>query len=169
MSPVARVRRSPGKGQGTCRVCGTKIDQQRRNAAGKIIGKHNVKTCPRHRWLRGGTKIIIDKHTRYEEDVACQLFVRTFPDGATLDSIAMALGVSRERVRQIEGDAKRKLRGGGLPAFGLEEEPPRHDEPGGRDASEDEEAVEPGAADDDGPELILTIPVDLDAIDPEPW
>ena len=52
---------------------------------------------------------IVDRDTPYEQDVACQLFVATFAQGATLDSIADAIGVSRERVRQIETEALRKL------------------------------------------------------------
>ncbi len=130
---------------GTCRVCGDSFDRRRRNAAGKIVGvNRETQTCPRHRWLRRVGEVLVDKETRYQDDVACQLFVATFRGGATLDSIAEALGVSRERVRQIENDAKRKLDALGLRAFNVDPDDPderrdglaRHDD---GDAGENEE------------------------------
>lgn len=45
----------------------------------------------------------------WEEDEAAQRFVMEHPWGATLEEIAGAFGVSKERVRQIEHDALRKL------------------------------------------------------------
>lgn len=54
-------------------------------------------------------KPLIDKHTRYEDDYACRLFVHMNPRGQTLAVVGEALGVSRERVRQIEERALRKL------------------------------------------------------------
>ncbi len=47
--------------------------------------------------------------TPYEEDEACQKFVAAHPGGATLGEIAEYMGVTRERVRQIEFGALRKL------------------------------------------------------------
>ena len=41
----------------------------------------------------------------YEDDIEAQLFVQAFPQGATLEMVGDWLGVSRERVRQMEGDA----------------------------------------------------------------
>lgn len=98
---------------GVCRVCGAVFDRRRRNAAGKVVGSSSdTQTCPEHRWLRASAKntVLVDKDTKYVDDTACQLFVAVFKGGATLDSIAEALGVSRERVRQIEGDALVHLR-----------------------------------------------------------
>lgn len=141
-----------GVGFGVCRVCGETFDRRRRNAEGKIVGQSDTRTCPRHRWgRRDVSEVLVDRDTRYEKDVACQLFVATFRGGATLDSIAEAIGVSRERVRQIETEAIRKVRGFGLAAFGAdpeEERIPRHDVPGGPDEEQDEEEPEP--TDDDG-------------------
>jgi hypothetical protein len=53
---------------------------------------------------------LIDAITPYASDVAAQLFVAHFGDGATLEDIGDALGVTRERVRQIEQVALRHLR-----------------------------------------------------------
>lgn len=106
---------------GLCRVCGAPIDRRRRNAAGKVVRSSlDTQTCPQHRWLRANSDVLVDKDTPYRRDVAAQLFVAIFKGGATLDSIAEALGVSRERVRQIEGDAIAKLRERGLKIFDVD-------------------------------------------------
>lgn len=121
---------------GSCRVCGELFDARRYREAAH---------CPRHRWARRDD-VLIDRDTPYRDDVACQLFVSAFPDGATLEAISEALGVSRERVRQIERDAFRKLRALGFTAFGLPEAPftsrrrARHDD---HDEDPHEEGDEP--------------------------
>lgn len=56
----------------------------------------------------------------YSEDIAAQLFVATFPDGATLEQIGEAFGVTRERIRQVEVDALETLRNRAA-AHGLDE------------------------------------------------
>lgn len=43
-------------------------------------------------------------------DPVAQAFVRKHPDGATLEEVGEAFGVSRERIRQIEEQALRHLR-----------------------------------------------------------
>lgn len=53
---------------------------------------------------------IVHPSLRYEDDVACQLLVNAHPDGLTLDEVGRALGLTRERVRQIEAAALAKLR-----------------------------------------------------------
>lgn len=129
---------------GRCRVCGEDFDRRRYDEEGRVVGvNRDTRTCPRHRWLRRPGGALIDKDTPYEEDVACQLFVATFRGGATLDAIAMALGVSRERVRQIQNEAVKKLRAAGVLSFGLEAGEMRggarrHDGP---DEEQDEEEV----------------------------
>lgn len=59
---------------------------------------------------------VVDPGTRYEDDPAAQMIASR--GGSTLELVAEALGVSRERVRQIQADALRKLRAkpGGLTA-----------------------------------------------------
>lgn len=52
---------------------------------------------------------LVDVDTPYKDDVACQLFVAFFPEGATLDMVGAAIGVTRERARQIEDRALKKL------------------------------------------------------------
>lgn len=66
----------------------------------------------------------IDSTTPYTEDLACQRFVAKHPDGATLDEVGEMLGVTRERVRQIEAKAlahfRRRALIAGLPIEALE-------------------------------------------------
>ena len=52
---------------------------------------------------------VVHPSSRYAIDVAAQLFVAAFPDGAAHTDIGAALGCSRERVRQIERGALRSL------------------------------------------------------------
>lgn len=52
----------------------------------------------------------VDGTTPYAEDRAAQYFVERFPGGAPHTAIAMAMGITRERVRQIEAVALRNLR-----------------------------------------------------------
>ena len=51
-----------------------------------------------------------DEYTAFEEDEAALRFVAAHPHGATLESIASVLGLTRERVRQIEHSAMAKIR-----------------------------------------------------------
>jgi hypothetical protein len=122
-------------------VCGASFDLRRYDAAGRVVGANRgLRTCERHRWARRDD-VLVDRTTPYEQDVAAQLFVATFPgpEGATLEVVALAMGISRERVRQIEEKALRKLRALGLRRFYTgdpedeESAPPRHDVPGGAD------------------------------------
>jgi len=53
---------------------------------------------------------LVDADTPYEEDLAARWFVRNHPDGGTLEEVGVMLGVTRERIRQIEMMALRKLR-----------------------------------------------------------
>lgn len=46
----------------------------------------------------------------YEDDPWAQQFVAAHPDGATLEQVGAALGIVRERVRQLEESAIRKCR-----------------------------------------------------------
>ena len=110
----------PGGFFRTCRICGAVFDRRRRDETGRVLGvNRDTTTCAKHRWIRRSENLV-DKETPYERDVACQLFVQTFGSSATLDMIAEALGISRERVRQIELEALRKLREAGLSVFGLD-------------------------------------------------
>lgn len=45
----------------------------------------------------------------YELDEAAQRFVDEHPDGGSLDEIGEAMGLTRERIRQIESIALRRL------------------------------------------------------------
>lgn len=60
----------------------------------------------------------IDALTRWEEDEIAQAVVALNPDGATLEQVGELIGVTRERVRQIEDKALAKLRARAA-SFGL--------------------------------------------------
>ena len=149
---------------GTCRVCGVRYDRRRYDVKGFVVGHRSANaTCPAHRWSRRSADgsvsevPLIDKTTPYERDVACQLFVATFAGGASLEAIALALGVSRERVRQIESEALRKLAGPAREQIDIEPaelaERRRHDvTDADADEEADDDAGELGGADDDDDE-----------------
>jgi hypothetical protein len=46
----------------------------------------------------------------YEDDETVKAFVREHPDGATLEEVAQALGLTKQRIHQIEVEALNKLR-----------------------------------------------------------
>lgn len=46
----------------------------------------------------------------FEHDRTAQAFVRLHPNGASLEEVGDAMGMTRERVRQIEAIALRKMR-----------------------------------------------------------
>ena len=53
---------------------------------------------------------IVDGTTRYADDIAAQLCVAAFPGGMELEEIGEAMGMSRQRVQQIEAQALESLR-----------------------------------------------------------
>lgn len=84
-----------------CRVCGVPID--RREA------QTGTRNCQRHKGAQGAAVPRIDGTTRFDDDLEAQAFVDAHPDGATLEEIGETLGRTRERVRQLETAALRKL------------------------------------------------------------
>ena len=54
---------------------------------------------------------IVSSTTRYEDDVVAQLVVEMYPDGVPGEVVGELLGITRQRVSQIEIRALRKLRG----------------------------------------------------------
>lgn len=50
------------------------------------------------------------KHTRWEHDDKVRALVAASPDGMTLDAVGAYFGITRERARQLEFLALRKLR-----------------------------------------------------------
>jgi len=51
----------------------------------------------------------ISTETRYEDDLDAQRLVAEHPDGMTLDQVGVTMGVTRERIRQIEAKALESL------------------------------------------------------------
>ncbi len=53
----------------------------------------------------------IDDRTPYEADFKARVFVSMYPNGATLEVVAAMFDVTRERIRQIEAAAVKRLVG----------------------------------------------------------
>jgi hypothetical protein len=53
---------------------------------------------------------LVDMHTPYARDAAAQAFVAEHEGGATLELVGLAMGVTRERIRQIEASALARFR-----------------------------------------------------------
>lgn len=83
----------------TCQLCGAPTLRPR---------SIRCQECAHVNAPRGGSSIVHPSR-RYADDPAAQLFVAAFPDGATLAEVGEALGVNRERVRQIVEGACRSL------------------------------------------------------------
>lgn len=70
-------------------------------------------TAPRRNYPMSCKRIrdaVVDLDTPYEQDPIAQAIVRRWPDGLPLEAVGALVGWSRERVRQIEESALRKLR-----------------------------------------------------------
>lgn len=75
-------------------------------SCGGPVARYSQK-CQACRW--GRADALIDKDTRYAEDAAAIEFVETHPGGGTLEEVGELMGLTRERIRQIEERALRKL------------------------------------------------------------
>lgn len=73
---------------------------------------HDRRSCGRL-YAASSTRAFDPWHDlEWEEHGAARRVVSEHPDGMTLEEVGKVLGVTRERVRQIEADALRKLRDG---------------------------------------------------------
>lgn len=79
-----------------CAICGDVVDR----------GQKRCRGCARIHVIPGAR---IDSFTRYDDDAECQRFVADHPDGAPLEEIGEAMGLTRERIRQIEEVALRRF------------------------------------------------------------
>lgn len=59
--------------------------------------------------LRCVEGLFVDGSTPYADDAWCRALVALHPGGMRLEDIAVVMGVTRERVRQIEASATRKI------------------------------------------------------------
>lgn len=69
----------------------------------EIVTGH-IDTERRHKWLVSALKVLSERELKIVRER------RLSEDGATLESLGMKLGISKERVRQIESRAMEKLR-----------------------------------------------------------
>lgn len=79
-------------GVGVCRECG---------AVRRVSLRYEGREC---------SHPIVDELTPYADDVLCQLLVSAHPDGMSHEAIGLVIGLSKERVRQIETEALATLR-----------------------------------------------------------
>jgi hypothetical protein len=61
-----------------------------------------------------GWETLIDRDTSFDDDDKCWYVIACHPDGLSLDEIGQLINCTRERVRQIELTALRKLRALGI-------------------------------------------------------
>ena len=80
-----------------CRQCGTPT----RRRFGQCLDCRGARLMP---------GAVVHPTMRFELDDDAQAFVEAHPHGATLEEVGAAMGISRERVRQIEEGAVRKLK-----------------------------------------------------------
>lgn len=75
---------------------------------------HDRRSCYKPQPLGKPIKINFDpwKHLEWEEHLRAMQVVRDHPSGMTLEEVGLEMGLTRERVRQIEADAFKKLRTG---------------------------------------------------------
>jgi len=99
-----------------CSVCGSQISPQvdgnkhYRRALKSPPQSRRCSGCKNYHRLKDGDWIV-NPTTRYEDDPAARLFVLMFPEGAHGDIVGEALGISHQRVSQIEKTAFRRLLG----------------------------------------------------------
>lgn len=90
----------------TCVDCGAEISRASKRCV-PCFAAH-ARTASRALPTHPGA--LIDGTTRYADDPRAQYVVAAHPDGLTLDEIGELLGLTRERVRQIEEQALASLR-----------------------------------------------------------
>lgn len=73
---------------------------------------HDRRTCGRAEARNGGRPFDPWRGLEWEEHAEARRIVAENPDGMTLEEVGKVLGVTRERVRQIEAAALEKLRTG---------------------------------------------------------
>lgn len=101
---------------GRCTSCGRLRPREDLSRTGRCTdcGSAHVERA----FARGA---IVHPTLAYALDEAAQRFVAEHPDGATLDEVGAAIGMTRERIRQIEDDAIAKMRRR-APLAGLDDE-----------------------------------------------
>lgn len=96
-----------------CDICGA-TGAKRGSARRRTGGWTYQVRCARCRGIHADRALeagaIVHPTTRYEDDVVCQLIVSAFPEGLTLEDVGEVLGLSRERIRQIEAGALAQVR-----------------------------------------------------------
>ena len=97
------------------------VDCGRHRCTTLVKAKRKLCECQRMRRKEAGERrregmakaadreVLIDAKTPYEEDDACWYVVHCHPEGLTMDRVGELMGVSRQRVEQIESAALKKL------------------------------------------------------------
>lgn len=108
-----------------CADCGTRLTRPDQKRCRPCANLHSAERS-------GGKAALVDARTPYAEDVACQRLVAAHPGGMELAEIGAAMGLTHQRVQQIEAQAlanlERRLRLIGITAEAFAEHLASHGE-----------------------------------------
>lgn len=93
-SPRRSRRREAEAVAHVCSFCGRSFTTTP-NRSGRCDGCRGAQ-------IRKDREYIVHPTLAFEHDFAARVFVRMYPDGATLEAIALVMSVTRERLRQVE-------------------------------------------------------------------
>jgi hypothetical protein len=82
-----------------CALCG----------APSLPRKTRVRRCAAHVGMGAREGALIDSHTRFDQDPYAQALLLALGRPATLEEIGEAMGLTRERIRQLEAEALKKM------------------------------------------------------------
>lgn len=83
--------------------------QRAEKKSAELIAQQERRQLAADRLRLRDERAVVDTTTRWEDDYACRYIVSRNPGGLLLEEVALYLGITRERVRQIEERALWKL------------------------------------------------------------